>query len=96
MRPTLKRATVAAKPAFYVSYMLGRLNPQNVCQKIQNFAAIPTVAAKVRVLHKLKKAMQTSVERGSPYDAWTRQTAAALGLQATLCPPGNPKRQVVF
>ena len=41
--------------------------------------------------------MQTSAQRGSPSgdDAWTRQTAAALALQATLGPPGRPKRQVV-
>jgi len=39
------------------------------------------------------KTMRASVDRGSPYgdEAWTRQTAAALGLQATLAKPGRPK-----
>jgi hypothetical protein len=41
------------------------------------------------------KAMRARVEWGKALigdDAWTRQTAAAFGLPATLAKPGRPKR----
>lgn len=38
--------------------------------------------------------LRTSVNRGRPFgdDAWTRRTAARLGLQFTLRDPGRPKK----
>ena len=40
-------------------------------------------------------AVRRSVARGSPYggESWVKQTAAALGLESSLNPPGRPKKR---
>ena len=40
-------------------------------------------------------AVRRSVGRGSPYggESWVKQTAAALGLESSLNPPGRPKKR---
>jgi len=41
--------------------------------------------------------VSVSVKRGRPYgqDAWQRQTARLLGLEATFRPQGRPRKQSV-
>jgi putative transposase len=40
-------------------------------------------------------ALRRSVERGTPFGsaAWVERTAAALGLESSLCPPGRPPKR---
>jgi putative transposase len=40
-------------------------------------------------------ALRRCVARGAPWGdaAWQKQTAAALGLESALRPPGRPKKQ---
>lgn len=40
--------------------------------------------------------VRQSVERGQPFggELWVRQTAKTLGLEATLRPPGRPRKPV--
>jgi hypothetical protein len=40
-------------------------------------------------------ALRRSVELGSPFDveSWVKRTAAALGLESSLNPPGRPPKR---
>jgi putative transposase len=101
-RNALRAGLVGRAQDWPWSSLHARLNPGSAAARLVRLASWPVEepadwVSSVNEPQTAKEldALRTSVRRGRPFgdERWQRETAATLGLEASLHPPGRPRKK---